>query len=516
MSETEAWTELEEREEGNQEISTVTRLNCGKINFHTGSAVFPFRGIDVIKGVLLHLHQLGDEKVKVLIAAHTDTQDTHANNQKLSALRARSTLYMLEFDREAWGKLCHEESQGSKAKDIRDVLKWASKAREWDCNTGNQAKDVQAFKTAFLAQFANTNLTDTTPTVDAKFWERVFNLYQVDLYGFLREVKQQPRKEFLKNLEWLDPQHKAIGCSERDPIKPTADNVNEPENRRVEFLFFKPGQEPRKDDELPPDTRQPQDDSLPPQYLEAVYDPRRYTFFDLDCPRPFWMGRELPEGNILFVVDRSGSMQEKQKWVRLKRALVGAINALSDTDHFGILAYGSGCVALWGVPEAAQLKPANEANRDEAIDWINGMAPAGATYTYLALAAAFKSTGLRTVSIERREFNTIEFLSDGAPTVRHRICEACGKDFEITGGPKCPHCQVINKGPFRPKQGWNERKTIIEEVKANNTGGWTLNATAFVAKPPPNARNYRDPLAEFMEALTKQTNPPGAFKAFEF
>ncbi len=515
----ESFSEVEDLSESG--IRSVVRMRCDrKIHFHTGSAVFPFAGLDVIKGVLIYVDQ-HEGPVKGLIAAHTDTQDSHANNQKLSDLRARSSYYVLMGKADDWAKLCHEESKGSKSKDIDDALAFAARARGWKCDQGAQPQKVKAFKEAWIKAHPKSPLSDTTSTVDADFWKRVFYLYSRTLWLWLKPMKNPPqgRSQYIKKLQWVDDQHPAIGCSERDPYLRTADNVAEEENRRVEFLFFKPGSEPKRDDPLPdPDRREPQD-NLPPLYLEAVYDPQRYRFFDLECPRPTFMGHEIKVGNVLFIVDASGSMGQKEKWPTLKESLISAIDLLTENDDFGVLAYDTGVRVLWPNAEGGPtLKEGTDKNRKDAIAWVNEQASGGSTSMYLALDKAMLASDLRPIEPERGEANTIEFLTDGVPTNRKRKCEHCG---ECSSGEEfeqntCPSCSKVNKS-WRTCADWGynqERDALIAQVGDLADADWVVNLTAFLDKPDRNSQARTNQIKDLLKKMADRSG--GQISNLEF
>lgn len=560
MSDQGAWAEAEDFT-GEPTPRHVIRTTCGKINFHTASSRFLPPGLEVLREVAIYLAQDAHADYRVLIAAHTDTQDTDENNQVLSDARAKSSLAVLRNDYTSWLEVCNE-SGGNQAKDVADMVAWALDSLPLRSFAEGKARTVTGFKAAYKEAYPSSTLNGAgaPSAVDDAFWRMVLSLYRSHIFRFVPTWRLEQTKRWapalkvadsydanrknawiqggrkgpqpealtkaarerlaagnaiantIKEIKWADPGQPAIGCSERDLLVPTDDNRAEEANRRVEFLYFpKPEDVPKAgEDGLPPDPRVLKEGTLPPWHLEAVYASGRYEFQDLGCPEPYFGDHPLPPGNVLFVIDRSGSMKARGRWEDLQSRLLLVLSLLDRRYHFGIVSFSTDVTCLWGTPTAAQLKTASDANIRVATDWVYGLEPEGGTATFRALDAAFKSVGLRTLGAG--EVNSLEFLSDGTPNPRQAKCP-CGKVYDVA--PNCPTCR-------RPKpvtteaNVWaikHEVETLLVEAKANNLSGWRLNATAFL----PVSLSDVDKLAQgFMQDLTQVSTPPGAFSQDSF
>jgi hypothetical protein len=152
---------------------------------------------------------------------------------------------------------------------------------------------------------------------------------------------------------------------------------------------------------------------------------------------PKFFGQEIMSKKIMFVIDRSGSMQardpamkkseggqltpvdpnykkgpedpwggdtslplDRARIERVKKELSKCIAAMDPKTKFNVV-YFSSSVAMW----QKKLVYANSQNKKTAIKWISGLGPMGSTHTDDALKKAF----------ENQEFDTMFFLSDGQP-----------------------------------------------------------------------------------------------------
>lgn len=563
MSDQGVWSEAEDYT-GEPTPRHVIRTNCGKINFHTASSRFLPPGLEVLREVAIYLAQDAHADYRVLIAAHTDTQDSHENNQVLSDARAKSTLAVLQNDAKAWLEVC-EASGGDRAKDVRDMVAWALDALPLRPYAKGKARSVTGFKAAYAEAYPKSPLAGAAGVADDDFWKMVLSLYRSHIFRYVpawrlegtkgwaaalqqgekwhksrhdqwvrggrkgaeplppikavreRQACAQVISRTLREVKWADPSQPAIGCSERDLLVPTEDNRAEEGNRRVEFLYFPTEQDVPKTGEegLPPDPRVLKEGTLPPWHLEAVYASGRYEFQDLGCPEPYFGDHPLPPGNVVFVIDRSGSMKAGGRWEDLQNRLLLVLSLLDRRYHFGIVSFANEVTCLWGTPGAAQLKTASEANLRQAVDWVYSLEPGGGTATYIALEGAFRSVGLRAITRADGEQNSLEFLSDGAPNPRKQKCEHCREVYDLVRSETCPACGQAQAHRNAPPE-WDTAREIEElltEAKANNTQGWRLNATAFI----PERLGANDLLSKgFMEDLTKLSDPPGAYSEDSF
>ncbi len=152
---------------------------------------------------------------------------------------------------------------------------------------------------------------------------------------------------------------------------------------------------------------------------------------------PKFFGQEVMSKKILFVIDRSGSMQardpamkkseggqltpvdpnhkkgpedpwggdtslppDRARIERVKKELQKCIAAMDPKTKFNVL-YFSSTIAMW----QKKLVYASSQSKKSAIKWVGGLGPMGATHTDDALKKAFKD----------QEFDTMFLLSDGQP-----------------------------------------------------------------------------------------------------
>ncbi|HIA63501.1 MAG TPA: VWA domain-containing protein [Planctomycetaceae bacterium] len=115
--------------------------------------------------------------------------------------------------------------------------------------------------------------------------------------------------------------------------------------------------------------------------------------------------RENISKNVVFVVDRSGSMTGR-KIDQAKEALRFVINNLNDGDLFNIVAYDSEIETF-----APELQRQNKSSRDKALGFIESIFAGGSTNIDGALNAALDMLQ------DDETPNYVVFLTDGIPTV---------------------------------------------------------------------------------------------------
>lgn len=117
-------------------------------------------------------------------------------------------------------------------------------------------------------------------------------------------------------------------------------------------------------------------------------------------------GETVPK-DILFVVDRSGSMEEGGKMTQAKAALSYCIRKLDDQDRFAIVDFATG-VNLF----ESSLSAGTEANKARALRYVSKLEASGGTNIQAALAE-----GLPLLAEHPGRMSMVFFLTDGLPTV---------------------------------------------------------------------------------------------------
>lgn len=144
---------------------------------------------------------------------------------------------------------------------------------------------------------------------------------------------------------------------------------------------------------------------------------------------PTFFGSEVASNRVCFIIDTSGSMaitdrplehvlsEEEfakadlnspalkvfKRIERAKKALIDVVRALQPTQQFNIIAFSDA-----NRPWKPAIVQATEANRAEAVAFIEGLREQGGTNTFASLEAAFRDP----------QIDTIYLLSDGAPMVK--------------------------------------------------------------------------------------------------
>ena len=139
---------------------------------------------------------------------------------------------------------------------------------------------------------------------------------------------------------------------------------------------------------------------------------------DDGSPRPKFFGHELKNARVIFVIDRTGSMNEassggKTKLQVLKDELVKTIGSFTKRYWFNMYFYSVGCF-VW----KPKLQKATKPVRDQAIQFVKGLSGAGMTDIGGALRKASQDP----------DADTIILLTDGKPTAGITDTEALLKD----------------------------------------------------------------------------------------
>ncbi len=168
--------------------------------------------------------------------------------------------------------------------------------------------------------------------------------------------------------------------------------VSKPTDSKPTSEPIPPGQSPAS---LPSPPR------LSPSASQASYVPKRHL-----KPSHYY-GIEIHAKRLLFVIDRSGSMNEAASGTRridlAKRELVTALQGLDERCQFGILVFDSD-VRHW----KEDLVLASDSNKRNAIRFVERLSAGSRTNTYGALRRALEFDD---------QLEAIFLLTDGQPTI---------------------------------------------------------------------------------------------------
>ena len=259
-------------------------LEMEDVNFHFDSAVLlpdfgesapkpgtteqdRITGLGVLYACYKHAREHPDQKL--LVAGHTDRSGPAYYNVMLSELRANNIVHALMGEREEWVDIC---VQKNKVEDYQQILKWVAYNWHWDCDPGpitNQQNSqtyaaTKSFQIRYNKEF-NASIGENG-IVGRETWGAFFDVYMRELELILG-TDQAGLEKARRDIHFLDESQRAVGCGENFPI--TSENKSATD-RRVELLFFDPGEEPEIEC-LPPTRRcNPTTCEL---YNSDIYDP---------------------------------------------------------------------------------------------------------------------------------------------------------------------------------------------------------------------------------------------------
>ncbi|RYZ03796.1 MAG: hypothetical protein EOO73_26550 [Myxococcales bacterium] len=189
----------------------------------------------------------------LLVAGHTDTAANDTHNDELSRLRAQVALSLVEGNRDTFKSLAN---QRHKPADINQILSWVSKAfrdLRFDCDPGKisdsvDSRVVRRFQEAFNVNKSSLGSAAADVAVDGvvgeETWGAFFDCYELELQRALGE-DAAGLAALRAELRFADDTRKSLGFGEHFPIDELGvDNFRSQTNRRVEVLFFGPGEEP--------------------------------------------------------------------------------------------------------------------------------------------------------------------------------------------------------------------------------------------------------------------------------
>jgi len=263
-------------------------LEVEDLHFHTDSAVMmpnyeagtshhessertPITGLAVLRACYLHAQE--NPSQLIIIAGHTDTRGRGEYNKRLSRLRAENILHALLGDRDGWVKTAQKKHR---VEDYKQILQWVARMWGWNCDpvkvdnqlTPQTRRAILAFQIAYNKKFKASIAEDKV--VGPQTWGAFFDVYMDELM-YILETDQAGLHSLRAHLKFLDESCKFVGCGEAFPIEaPREDEYESHTNRRVEILFFDPGEAPQL-------TCASNDSACSPKNC-MIYNPKIYSF----------------------------------------------------------------------------------------------------------------------------------------------------------------------------------------------------------------------------------------------
>lgn len=230
-------------------------------------------GIAVLVACYRHARQNPDQRT--LVVGHTDRSGSTGYNQTLSELRADNLLFVLRGERGRWVSVADAKNT---VEDIQQILRWLTFSRGWNCNPGpkdgkagpHTRQGVRDFQTEYNTRFGGSITVDGI--VGSQTWGAIFDVYEEELTHVLAAdgIDLGDARATLNFLSCA-----SIGCGESFPITPDRkDNYESPVDRRVEVLFFDPGDEPDVDC------------SHPRGACSELYEKKMYSFVPINTKAP--------------------------------------------------------------------------------------------------------------------------------------------------------------------------------------------------------------------------------------
>jgi len=260
--------ETVELKAGDPEAAQLTFVELSDAHFRTNSAVVLPEGENpgesgehpalTSVGLIANALRFNDEHPgrSMLVAGHTDSAASESFNQKLSEERAKVAFAMLKGgsdSRTSFGKLCDGRHTTT---DIQQILSWVARAFPgFDCDPGKldgvaRKEPVRKFQLAYNANKATLNPDPTAAnllvdgTVGELTWQAFFDCYEAALKDELGE-DDAGVADLRTKVVFADEERESLGFGELFPIEELGvDEFRSQTNRRVELLFFEPGEEP--------------------------------------------------------------------------------------------------------------------------------------------------------------------------------------------------------------------------------------------------------------------------------
>ncbi len=226
-------------------------------------------GLGVIFAALYHAK--GHAAQGLFVTGHTDPSGSAAYNQKLSEERAKNVSLLLRGKRDDWRKL---SAQDDAVDDYQAALTWQHERAGWDCDPGPINNKLSARTRDAVGRFQElynqevdkaANAGSDSPfkkkigvdkSVGADTWGAFYDLYMSELMDLLELTSYSALQQMQAALKPPSGMTDFVGCGEhipftaarRNPFEKGTDEHLEgpqknPPDRRVEILFFDPGEE---------------------------------------------------------------------------------------------------------------------------------------------------------------------------------------------------------------------------------------------------------------------------------
>ncbi|MBN2192129.1 MAG: OmpA family protein, partial [Polyangiaceae bacterium] len=233
-------------------------------------------GLHVLAAAIRHAE--AHPKREMLVVGHTDSTGSTSYNLPLSEERAKSVFFVLggAVYKEDWVMSSNRDPE-ERFDDNRRILKWANERFAYDCDPGNTTGPVtnqyyQAVRNfqdryngdvyllaetgnPFAPLYAEKIPPHERGWVGAKTWGAFFDCYQRELMRLTEKDMYSKLQEAQQAISLVKPRP-VYGCGEyhpRDPARrqakreagyPDEQGERTPDDRRVEVLFFDPGEAP--------------------------------------------------------------------------------------------------------------------------------------------------------------------------------------------------------------------------------------------------------------------------------
>lgn len=190
----------------------------------------------------------------VIIVGHTDTSGGVEYNFELSLLRAENIYHLLVGNQSSWAELCESKHR---IEDYQQILNsFGFPAGPIDNILGEKTRGgLKSFAQWYNANKKSIGHGDqpnipehdlTGQVLGKKTWNAFFGFYMWALAQQLGiSLSEEEFAQYRDLVKFADPAQPYIGCGESFPVdEGEKENYRSQANRRVELLFFDPGEMP--------------------------------------------------------------------------------------------------------------------------------------------------------------------------------------------------------------------------------------------------------------------------------